>query len=436
MKQDASGKELAEIINKARPGHPLRKWLAAIPILALAGGGFWYYNHEEKKETGPVYNTQELTRGDLSLVITATGNLAPTNQVTVGSELSGTVSEVYVDANDAVKKGQPIAQLDTAKLTQQTVRNQAVLLSSRARVSLANATQLESAASLARLQELHRLSEGRTPSKADMETAIAAVERAKADLESANATVAQSEADLKSIERDLSKTIIRSPVDGIVLTRTIEVGQTVAASFTAPILFLIAEDLRKMDLVVAVAEADIGRLANEQTATFKVDAWPTRTYEAVVKRVSFGSVLTNNVVTYNVELSVANDDLSLRPGMTATADISVAKDVNALLVPNAALRFDPSVVEALGKPGEPKSKTLVQSLAPSGGGGRRWREGTPTPKPVDRGEGSRVWILKDGKPVEIRVEIGLTDGRFTVVTGEGLAEGLPVIVTAKPAASS
>jgi HlyD family secretion protein len=435
MKQDASGKELAEIIDKARPGHPLWKWLAAIPVIALAGGGFWYFQHVEKKETGPVYNTQELTRGDLSLVVTASGNLAPTNQVTVGSELSGTVAEVYVDANDAVKKGQPIAQLDTAKLAQQTVRSQAVLLASKARVRLTNATVSESSASLVRLQELHRLSEGRTPAKSDMETAAAAVERAKAELEDANATVAQSEADLKSIERDLSKTIIRSPVDGIVLTRSIEVGQTVAASFTAPILFLIAEDLRKMDLVVAVAEADIGRLANEQPATFKVDAWPTRTYTAVVKRVSFGSVVTNNVVTYNAELSVTNDDLSLRPGMTATTDISVAENENALLVPNEALRFDPSVTEALGKLPVTKSKTLMQSLS-STGSRRSWRDGTQTPMPLDRGEGSRVWTLKDGKPVEIRVETGITDGRFTVITGEGLTEGLSVIVNAKPAVSS
>lgn len=433
MKQDASGQELAEIIASARPGHPLRKWLAGIVVLALAAGGIWYYQQHAEKDTGPVYNTQELARGELSLIITATGNLAPTNQVTVGSELSGTVAEVYVDINDMVKKGQPVAQLDTSKLAQQTERNRAVLLAAKARVSQAGATVSESSASLARFQELHRLSAGKTPSKAAMDASIATVERAKADLESAKATVAQSEADLKSIERDLSKAIIRSPVDGIVLTRSIEVGQTVAASFTAPVLFLIAEDLRKMDLVVTVAEADIGRLENGQPASFKVDAWPARVYTASVKRVSFGSVMTNNVVTYNTQLEVANDDLSLRPGMTATADISVAKSENVLLVPNAALRFDPAVAEALGKTAETK-KTLVQSLSP-GGGGRRWRDGSPTPKPAPRSNEPRVWTLKEGKPVELLVKTGLTDGRFTEATGDGLAEGIPVIVTAKPAAT-
>jgi HlyD family secretion protein len=429
MKKDASGAELAAIISKARPGHPLRKWIFILLILGLLGGGVWYFTQTGDKDTGPIYSTEELTRGDLSLIITATGNLAPTNQVTVGSELSGTVSEVYVDTNDAVKKGQPIAQLDTTKLTQQTERSRAILLASKARVSQAQATVLENNSSLTRFRELDRISGGKTPSRADMEGAIAAAERAKADLESATASVAQAEADLKSIERDLSKAIIRSPVDGIVLTRSIEVGQTVAASFTAPILFLIAEDLRKMDLVVTVAEADIGRLQNEQTASFTVDAWPTRTYTATVKRVSFGSVVTNNVVTYSAELAVANDDLSLRPGMTATADIAVAKSDDVLLVPNAALRFDPATAEELGKSSDEPKRTLVQQLSTRS----RFRGGPPGIKISARSKEPRVYKLVDGEPVEILVQTGLTDGRFTEATGDGLVEGLPLVITAKPA---
>ena len=430
MNKDASGTELAEIIAHARPDHPMLKWLIGIVALALIGGGFWYYQQQSTKDTGPVFNTQNLTRGDLSIIITATGNLAPTNQVTVGSELSGTVSEVYVDINDVVKKGEPIAQLDTAKLTQQTERNRAVLLAAKAKVGQVQATLLESTASLTRFQELHRLSGGKTPSQADMAASVASVERAKADLESANASVAQAEADLKSTERDLSKTQIRSPVDGVILTRSIEVGQTVAASFTAPVLFLIAEDLRKMDLVVAVAEADIGLMENGKPASFSVDAWPSRTYTAAVKRVSYGSIMTNNVVTYNTELEVANDDLSLRPGMTATADISVAKREGVLLVPKAALRFDPVAAESLGKVEQPK-RTIVQSLSP--GGGRRWGQKTPAPAAAAHKEGPRVWALKDGKPVEIIVKTGLSDGRFTEASGDGLVEGMPIIVSAKPA---
>lgn len=432
MNKDASGKELAEIIAHARPDHPMLKWLIGIVAIALIGAGYWYYQQRSTKDTAPVFNTQNLTRGDLSIIITATGNLAPTNQVTVGSELSGTVSEVYVDINDVVKKGEPIAQLDTAKLTQQTERNRAVLLAAKAKVGQVQATLLETTASLTRFQELHRISGGKTPSKADMAASVASVERAKADLESANASVAQAEADLKSTERDLSKTQIRSPVDGVILTRSIEVGQTVAASFTAPVLFLIAEDLRKMDLVVAVAEADIGLMENGKPASFTVDAWPSRTYNAAVKRVSYGSIMTNNVVTYNTELAVANDDLSLRPGMTATADISVAKREGVLLVPKAALRFDPVAAESLGKVEQPK-RTFVQSLSP--GGGRRWGQKTPAPAASAQKEAPRVWTLKDGKPVEIIVKTGLSDGRFTEASGDGLVEGMSIIVSAKPAAT-
>jgi HlyD family secretion protein len=430
MKKDESSRKLADIIAEACPDHPLLKWLIGMVILALVAGGFWYYQHSKDTETGPIYNTQNLTRGNLSVVITATGNLAPTNQVTVGSELSGTVTDVYVDINDLVKKGQPIAQLDTAKLTQQTERNRALLGVAKSKVSQADATLLESSSSLARFEELNRLSGGKTPSKADMVSASASVARAKADLESANASVAQAEADLKSTERDLSKTIIRSPVDGIVLARSVDVGQTVAASFTAPVLFTIAEDLRKMDLVVAVAEADIGLLENGKPASFTVDAWPSRTYTAVVDRVAYGSVMTNNVVTYNTQLEVTNDDLSLRPGMTATADISIANRENVLLVPKAALRFDPAVADSLGKAEQPK-KTIVQSLSPRGG--LRWGQKSPIPPAKPHSEGPSVWVLKDGQAVEIPIKIGLSDSRFTEAVGEGLVEGIPIIVSAKPA---
>jgi HlyD family secretion protein len=335
--------------------------------------------------------------------------------------------------------------LDTSKLKQQTERSRATLLSAKARVSQAKATLSESEASYARQQELHRLSGGKTPSQAAMETSLATVARAKADLESAEAAVAGAEAEVRAFERDLEKAIIRSPVDGVVLARSIEVGQTVAASFTAPTLFTIAEDLKKMELVVAVAEADIGRVAVGQTATFSVDAWPTRTYTAEVKKVSFGAAGTgtagagNNaaassggVVTYSTELEVANDDLSLRPGMTATVDIAIVEKKDILVVPNSALRFDPVAAAEIGKPDDTK-RTLVQSLSP--GGGRRWWRGSGSPpKAGAPAKGPRVWILQGGKPVERPIETGISDGRLTEVVGGDLPEDLPVIVGVKPAA--
>jgi len=431
MQADESTKKLPEIIRSARPMHPLWKWL--LPALVLVAGAllYWHFSRKGDRENEPVFKTENIVRGDIDLIVTATGNLTPTNQVTIGSELSGTVSEVLVDINDTVKKDQPIAQLDTAKLTQQTERNRAILLSAEARVTLAMATLTENTASLARYQDLLELSEGKTPSKAQMDTAQAAVDRSKAELESAKAAVNEAQANLRAIERDLSKSIIRSPVDGIVLSRTVEVGQTVAASFTAPVLFVIAEDLRKMDLVVTVAEADIGRVAAGQKASFTVDAWPTRTYHATVQRVAYGSVITNNVVTCNVELGVENSDLSLRPGMTATADISVARATQVLHVPNAALRFDPESVLEFLKKTDPK-RTLVQALSP--GGGRRWSQSPTIQKPDERSKATSVWFLRDGVPVECPVTVGLTNGRITEVSGEGLREGLPVIISASPPA--
>ena len=431
MQAQGPNEKLSDIVRSARPTHPL--WKFGVVALVLIAGAllYWQFGRSDGHENEPIFKTENIVRGDIELIVTATGNLAPTNEVTIGSELSGTVSEVLVDINDAVKKDQPIAQLDTAKLTQQTERNRAILLSAEARVTLAMATLTENTASLARYEDLLRLSDGKTPSKAQLDAAQAAVDRSKAELESAKAAVNEAQANLRAIERDLSKSIIRSPVDGIVLSRTIEVGQTVAASFTAPVLFVIAEDLRKMDLVVAVAESDIGRVAAGQQANFTVDAWPMRTYQATVKRVAYGSVINNNVVTYNVELGVENSDLSLRPGMTATADISVARAEQVLQVPNAALRFDPqSVLEFLNKTG-PK-RTLVQALSP--GGGRPWRQSPSIQMPTERGKASRVWFLRDGAPVECPVKVGITDGRVTEVTGEGLREALPVIISAAPPA--
>ncbi len=439
MKSPDSSEDLATIVASGA-SRPVRKWVITILALTLAGAGTWYYfqrngNGEEK----PDYQTLESKTGRISLIVTAAGNLAPTNQIIVGSELSGTAKEVLVDTNDQVKKGQTLAKLDTSKLDQQTERSRASLLAAKARVSQAEATVAESKASLARQEELHELSSGKTPSRATMETSRATLARAQADLASAQAAVTGAEADVRAFESDLAKTIIRSPVDGIVLARSIDVGQTVAASFTAPTLFTIAEDLKKMELLVNVSEADIGRIETGQTADFSVDAWPSRKYTALVKKVAFGAVGTgtaakegaassSSVVTYSTELEVANEDLSLRPGMTATVDIAIVDKQDILVVPNAALRFDPVAAAAIGRPDDTK-RTLVQSLSP--GGGRRWR-GAPPPKAGSSDATPKVWTLKDGEPVEIEVTTGITDGRFTEITSGELTPGTPLIISVKP----
>ncbi|MEO0018434.1 MAG: hypothetical protein RLZZ522_1717 [Verrucomicrobiota bacterium] len=436
------------IIVQSGASRPLRKWLLIALLLAAAGGGYYYYSHRNGGHDDQAeYVTEPATRGRISLIVTAAGSLTPTNQVVIGSELSGTLQEVYVDSNDTVKKGQPLAKLDPSKLNQQTERSKAALLAAKARISQANATLKETKAALARQRELHDLSGGKTPSRATMETSQAAVARAEADLESANAAVAGAEAEVRSFERDLEKTLIRSPVDGVVLARTIEVGQTVAASFTAPTLFTIAEDLKKMELLVSVTEADIGRVKPGQAATFTVDAWPARTYSATVKKVAFGSgntsttggasggsnnnqaAATGGVVTYSTELDVANDDQSLRPGMTATVDISITDKSDLIVVPNTALRFDPVAAAAIGNPPDLGKRTFLQKLTP--GGGRR-RGQSPPPRPSPSQKGPRVWVLKAGEPVEILVTPGISDGKVTEITGDALAPDTPVIVSLKP----
>lgn len=424
----SESKDLAAIVHSGRP-KPIRKWIIIIILILIAIGGFMYYRTKSAEdEAKPVFVSEPLKRGNIALGITATGNLQPTNKVTVSSELSGICEGVFVDTNDEVKKGQDIAKLDTRKLNQTTEKTRATLAAAEARVLQSQATVRESAANLERFEELHKLSGGRTPSKAEMETAIAAADRAKAELENLSASVAGAKADLLANESDLSKAVIKSPVNGVVLTRSLEVGQTVAASFNAPELFVIAEDLRKMELLVAVAEADVGQVEGGQSASFTVDAWPGRTYQAKVKKISYGSTILDNVVTYQAELEVSNDDLTLRPGMTATATIDVAKREQVLMVPANALRFHPQDPNEKSA-GPQQKKTFMQSITfqfP------RRRSGG---RPGGRGEGggeeksgmATVYILRDGHPEKISVKTGLSDGRHTEIITDKLKEGDEII---------
>ena len=429
MKPTTIGKpeDLANAIKGAGSGKHYKQYAIAVSsaVLVGVGGWFWWSHIQQEKNQIPPYVTEPLTRGDISLTITATGNLAPTTAVTVGGELSGTTLEVYVDFNDRVTTGTALAKLDTSKLSQQTEISRATVKSAQAKVRLAQATVKESAAALDRQREL---SEAKLVSTAELEVAIATASRADADLLSTQASVGVAEAQVRINEYDLSKAIIKSPIDGIVLTRSIEPGQTVAASFTAPQLFVIAEKLERMKLNVTIAEADICRVAAGQTSTFTVDAWPDRSYTARVAKVSYGSAVTENVVTYLAELEVSNDDLSIRPGMTATADIRVAESTNVFLVPTAALRFIPP--NATNTPPTAK-KSFVQSLIPM----PTRRSSRPTEADVaPKIAGSRIWVLQASQLESIEVRLGLSDGRNTEISGAGLAEGMVVVLRANPPA--
>jgi HlyD family secretion protein len=404
------------------------KW-AVIALLIVAALYLLFGRNHTKATT---YVTQPVKRGDVTVTVTATGNLEPRNQVDIGSELSGTLRQVNVDVNDVVKAGEVLAVLDTSRLSAQVLQAQSSLQSAEARVLQSEASAKEARASYQRLLKVRELSGNKVPSQQDMDVAESTLASADADTAAAKAAVAQARASLDAVRTDLSKTKISSPINGVVLVRSVEVGQTVASSLQAPVLFTLAEDLKKMELHVSVDEADVGSVDVGQSATFTVDAFPNRRFSAHITQVHFASSNTQKssssstssassatstgVVTYETVLEVDNSDLLLRPGMTATAEIVTTSINDALLMPNAALRFTPegqesgtaarpganngalsAIMPQMGRPRQPGSG---QQGGGAGGGARRM---------------GRAWILEDGKPVMVMFKPGVTDGRNTQV---------------------
>lgn len=403
-------KQIPDFLGTSRAGvlTGKRVWIAAtmavilvIAFLLVSGG-----NGEQQGR----FLTEEPVRGNLVVTISASGTLQPTRSVDVGSELSGTLEAVLVEENDRVTSGQIVARLDTARLEDAVVK-------SRATVAQMQATVAETRASLNRLRHVAELSGGKVPSRTELETAEAALKRAEANDASARAA-------LKTDETNIRKAVIRSPIDGVVLARKVEPGQTVVAAMTTPVLFTIAEDLTQMELQVKVDEADVGTVSLGQPASFTVSAWPGREFPAAIERVGIGSTVTDNVVTYKTVLSVANDDLALRPGMTATARIVTAQRSNARLVPNAALRFAPPATNA----STTGSSSIVSRLLP--------RPPQPQQQPAQsRSSGTpQVWVLLDDQPAALPVQTGVSNGRYTEILGGELGEGTAVIVDYQEAA--
>ena len=414
----ADGVDLDEFLDAPRPSRTRRwiKWglvvLGVVLLVLLLRGCL------QPAATGE-YLTKSAARGDLTVTVSATGTLKPTNEVQVGSEQSGIVTQVFADNNDRVTKGQPLARLDTSRLTDAITQNRAALNLARAQVDQAQATAQASASSLARLENVYKLSGGKVPSLTELDNARADRARTVAAVRAAQASVVQAEAQLSSAQINLTKATIYSPVTGVVLSRQIDPGQTVAASFTAPVLFTIAEDLGAMKLEVQVDEADVGLVEAGQAASFAVDAYPGRRFPATVERVDVGSdgagtnaaaTTANQVVSYTAVLSVRNDDGRLRPGMTATAEIVTQTERNQLLVANEALRWQPEKEE---------------------GGGLQFG---PPPGPeqkvgIGRGATGTVYVLgADGTPQSLPVRVGVSDGTRTAVTGGALKAGQKVVV--------
>jgi HlyD family secretion protein len=388
----AASSEVASTLGLDERGASRRRgkyvWLL---IVALVAAGGWVLTRDRTEQ--PVqYVTREATRGPLRVIVTATGTLQPKNQVEVGSEVSGAIRDIYVDFNDSVTRGQVIARLDTEQLEARLASTRAALSVAEAALTQAQATADEAEARAKRSTDL--ASKNLTPQQT-LETDVAAAKRAVAAVASAEAQVTSARASVQEAETALKKAVIRSPIDGVVLSREIDSGQTLAAAFQTPVLFKLATSLETMELRLDIDESDIGLVREGQRAVFRVDAYPGREFDARIASVHFDPRTVNNIVTYEAVLTVSNPELLLRPGMTATADAIVAERDDALLVPNRALRF----------------------LPPEQAGTMRPDDGT-----------NRVWIVRGGKLVSVPVDVGLASDEFTEIVGGDLEAGAEVVI--------
>lgn len=416
-------KDISKILGVEKPrsriSRLLRLFFWLLVLAAIIGlAGFWF----KKTETATVqYKTQPVCRGNLTVKVSATGTLEPIKEVDVGIEVSGTIKTVDVDYNDQVQVGQILARIDTSKLEAQVLQSEAALESARARLLQTQATVQEADAQMARLDEVRKLSGGKMPSQNEFDAQKAVKARARADEASAKAAVAQAQATLDANQSDLSKAVVHSPINGVVLSRDVEPGQTVAAMFQSPVLFTLAEDLTQMQLLVDVDEADVGQVRADQDATFTVDAYPDQVFPARTTQVRYGSQTVDGVVTYKAVLKVDNASLALRPGMTATASVTVDKRENVLIIPNAVLRFSPPAAPAKQKSnggGSLLGKILPHPPQP---------ESTPREDANAKSKEQQVWTVRDGQLTGIPITKGLTDGTMTEVLSGALEPGMELV---------
>lgn len=420
----------------------LKRWLPLL-LLATAGLALALWLWLRPQEATLQYKTAPAQRLDISLQVSATGQISPKDQVEVSSELSGIVSGVYVDFNDSVEQGQLLAELDTSKLNATVLQKQSSLRSAQAQVTTARANLEEAQLNYNNYQDVWKSSNGKHPSRQTMDNSRIALQKTKASLEQALASVENAKADLEYAETDREKSRIISPIDGIVLSRSVEVGQTVASSLSAPTLFLLARDLRDMELLVNIDEADIGQIREGQSASFTVDAYPGRRFNATVVQIRLassasGSSSTSSVVSYQTVLKVDNEELLLLPGMTAVTDIQVQSARDTLAVENAALRYRPATpgdnstqtgraTQQSGQQGGIMSALTSQRRPPGmGRPERRAGENASASRQTARRQ-AVIHVLRDNQQVAIPVETGISDGIHTQVLAGELQEGDLVI---------
>jgi len=379
-----------------------------VSVVVLVGLGVWYFKF--RGDNAPQYQTTSVARGDMTQVVTATGQLNPVTNVQVGCQISGVITKLFADWNSPVKQGQVVAQIDPLVYQAASDSAQGNLANAQAALELAQVNARRS-------QELY---ESKLIPRSDYDTA-------NATLHQAEATVKVNQAAVEKAKVDMQYCTIYSPVNGIVISRNVDVGQTVAASFNAPVLFVIANDLAKMQIDSNVAEADVGGVEEGQKVDFTVDAFPNRTFHGDVVQVRNSPITVQNVVTYDTVIGVNNSDLKLKPGMTANVSIIVAERSDVLRIPNAALRFRPqdaatnSTPRAAGGGVGGGSGGPGAGMRPAGLNGQRPKgEHRPT---------RTVYVLKEDKLQPVQVKTGITDGIFTEIT-DGLGENDKVVTTA------
>ena len=401
----------------AQPMSRRKKWALGAACVAVVAAFSWWLG---SKEAGPRYLTEAVTQGVLQVEVTANGTLEAEQKVTIGSELSGIVENVLVDVNDPIKHGQVLIELDTAKLKASVEKAKAALASAQAAQKEAVATLNEANAKYKRLLNVRKLSGGKTPAQTELDEQAAVVARAQASVDTAAAQIQTAQAELETAQTDLTKAYISSPIDGVVLARSVEPGYAVAASLQAVELLTLASDLRTLELEIDVDEADVSVVQPGQKATFTVSAYPNKNFPATLTKVAYGPTASDtNVVTYTAYLKVSNNDLLLRPGMTATARIVTEQRENALLVPNTALRFAPTISKSSGSAvdslmmGPPRSSNKVSKEV---GGVTTQRKNT-------------VWVLRNGNAQQIDIVTGASDGTRTEVVSGDLKSGDLVITS-------
>jgi len=388
----------------------MRKIFILVPVFVLIILLLFLFLRGSSKKTEAKYTTAEVQKGDISILVTATGAVQAVITVQVGSQVSGTIAALYADFNDRVKKGQILAQLDPTFLKAQVAQSEANLEKSIASADLAK-KQAEQSESLYVKSMI---------SESDRDAAVTAYELAKADVKS-------SQADLDRVKTNLEYATITSPVDGVVISRNVDVGQTVAASLQAPTLFTIAQDLTKMQVDASIDEADIGQIKNGEQVLFTVDAYPDLSFKGTVNQVRLNPTVVQNVVSYDVIIDVPNPDLLLMPGMTANVTVLVDESLGVLKVPAGALRFRPS------NAGKRTFSNMQGGAQVSQAAQHIDTNQTNTRKPGQ----SSIWILSpQGKPEPVRVKVGISDGSFTQVISDNLKEGENVIIGEKGAGST